>query len=506
VADQGRADVPVHAGAQPIQVGAQQRVGGIRTGRVGQGAGAGRLRRVPRRLRGGAQPPGPDRRVGGELGRTRPRGRGCLVPAAGGGPPGHGIKRAGYGIVRAVGGGGEVPGAPVGVAAQGTGQGPVGGAALRAGGRAVHRRAHQRVIQREHVAVDAQQAGLLDRVEGIVTGVEAAGGVPDHGQPGGVIGRGHQQETLRGLGQPLVPVQKRPLDTAGERQLFRQRRPAGQLVAGQHLAQLAERQRIAAGGDDEPVPHRGVHVPCHIAAEQLTGRLAAQPAKIKARQLAGVEAGRDAVARGEQQRDPFGLQPAGDEQQRVGRGLVQPVSVVGDHENRALLGGLGEQAEGSEEGEKPVALALDLPEGRLQRGPLRRRKAARGLAQRPQQPLQRGERQRGLRLDTLGAEHRHAAGRRRVGQQRRLPAACHTADHEHTAGGTPGSLQQSGDGRPFGIPANQHPIQRTEPGDFAGVSRRPGRRQWQLSQSRRTTCSTAPRAPSSAPPPSRSPA
>jgi hypothetical protein len=68
VADQGRADVPVHAGAQPIQVGAQQRVGGIRTGRVGQGAGAGRLRRVARRVRGGGQPPGPARRVGGELG------------------------------------------------------------------------------------------------------------------------------------------------------------------------------------------------------------------------------------------------------------------------------------------------------------------------------------------------------------------------------------------------------------------------------------------------------
>ncbi len=121
MADQGRADVPVHAGAQPVQVGAQQRVGGIRTGRVGQGAGAGRLRRVPRRVRGGAQSPGPGRRVGGELGCARPRRRGCLVAAAGGGPPGHGIKRAGHGIVRAVGGGGEVPGASVGVAAEGAG-------------------------------------------------------------------------------------------------------------------------------------------------------------------------------------------------------------------------------------------------------------------------------------------------------------------------------------------------------------------------------------------------
>jgi hypothetical protein len=400
------------------------------------------------------------------------------VAAAGGGPSGHGIKRAGHGIVGAVGGGGEVPGAPVGVAAQGAGQGPVDGAALCAGGRAVDRRTHQRVIQREHVAVDAQQAGLLDRVEGIVTGVEAVGGVPDYGQPGGVVGGGYQQESLRGLGQPPVPVQERPFDTAGERQLLRQRGPAGQLVSGQHLGQLAERQRIAAGGGDELISHRGVHVPWRVAAEQLTGSLVAQPAKGEARQLASVEGGRDAVARGEQQGDPFGLQPAGDEQQRVGRGLVEPVGIVGDHEDRALLGGVVEQAEGSEEGEEPVALALDLTKGRLQRGPLWRRKAAHALAQRPQQPLQRGERQRGLRLDTLGAEHRHVGGRcARVGQQRRLSAARHAADHECAARGATGSLEQGGDVRPFGIPANQHPSQGTEPGGFAGVSRRPGRRQ-----------------------------
>jgi hypothetical protein len=201
-----------------------------------------------------------------------------------------------------------------------------------------------------------------------------------------------------------------------------------------------------------------------VAAQQLTGSLAVQPAEGGAGQLAGVEAGRVAVARGEQQRDPFGLQPAGDEKQRVGRGLVEPVGIVGDHEDRALFGCVVEQAEGSEEGEEPVALALDLPEGRLQRSPLRYGKPAQTPAQRPQQPLQRGERQRGLRLDTLGTEHRHVGGRRgRIGQQHRLSAARHAADHEHPAGGTAGSLEQGGDARPFGIPADQHLSQGTEP-------------------------------------------
>ena len=156
VADQRRADVPIHTRTQPIQVGTQQRVGGIQTSRVGQGSGAGRLCREPRRVRGGAQSPDSGGRADGELSRARPRSRGSLVAAAGGGPFGHGIKRARHGIVRTVGGGGEVPGAPVGVAAEGVGQGPVDGATLCAGGRAVDRRTHQRVVQREHVAVDAQ--------------------------------------------------------------------------------------------------------------------------------------------------------------------------------------------------------------------------------------------------------------------------------------------------------------------------------------------------------------
>jgi hypothetical protein len=264
---------------------------------------------------------------------------------------------------------------------------------------------------------------------------------------------------------------------------------------------------IAAGGGDDLIPHRGVHVPWRVAAEQLTGSLAAQPAKGEARQLAGVEGGRDAVARGEQQGDPFGLQPAGDEQQRVGRGLVEPVGIVGDHEDRALLGGVVEQAEGSEEGEEPVALALDLSKGRLQRGPLWRRKAAHALAQRPQQPLQRGECQRGLRLDTLGAEHRHVGGRRaRVGQQRRLSAARHAADHECAAGGTTGSLEQGGNPRPFGIPADQHPSQSTEPRRFRRCEPAARATTVTASQPRRTTCSKTRRAPSSAPPRSRLPA
>jgi hypothetical protein len=43
-------------------------------------------------------------------------------------------------------------------------------------------------------------------------------------------------------------------------------------------------------------------------------------------------------------------------------------------------------------------------------------------------------------------------------------AAGHAADHECVAGGAAGSLEQGGDARPFGIPADQHLSDATEPG------------------------------------------
>ena len=48
-----------------------------------------------------------------------------------------------------------------------------------------------------------------------------------------------------------------------------------------------------------------------------------------------VKAGRRDLAPGTQKHhDPFGVQAAGGERQDVKRAAVQPVSVVGDHENR----------------------------------------------------------------------------------------------------------------------------------------------------------------------------
>ena len=67
---------------------------------------------------------------------------------------------------------------------------------------------------------------------------------------------------------------------------------------------------------------------------------------------------------------------------------------------------------------------------------------------RAQQPLQRGERQRRLRLDALGPQYLHArrdirsSAVHQVGQQRRLPDTRLPADHQRTTPGAAGLVQQ----------------------------------------------------------------
>ena len=77
---------------------------------------------------------------------------------------------------------------------------------------------------------------------------------------------------------------------------------------------------------------------------------------------------------------------------------------------------------------------------------------------RAQQPLQRGERQRRLRLDALGPQDLHArpdirsSALHQVGQQRRLPDTRLPADHQRATPGAAGLGQQHQEAFPFPIP------------------------------------------------------
>jgi hypothetical protein len=150
------------------------------------------------------------------------------------------------------------------------------------------------------------------------------------------------------------------------------------------------------------------------------------------------------LAHGEDERHRPGHQPAGDEGQRLGRGAVQPLGVVDDAHQRALVGHPGEQAQHGEPDEqavrrRPVAQA----EGGGQRVALRRRQRCEPILERGAELLQAGERDLGLGLHARGA--RDVAVRRgldQVLQQRGLADARLAAQDEHLAASRAHGFQQ----------------------------------------------------------------
>ena len=268
------------------------------------------------------------------------------------------------------------------------------GAALRGGGGAVDRRTHQRVVQGDDVAVDAQQARALELVERGLVGVEAGGGRADHGQPGGVVGRGDEQQPLGLFGEPSAAIEEGPLDPAGQRQRTGQRHPSGELVDREQAGQLDECEGVAAGGGHQLVAHLLIDAFRDLRGQQRVRIGARHGADLERRQVGGLETSGVAVAGGEDQCHALVLEPARREQQRRSRGLVEPVRVVDHDEHRRLLGSLGEQGQRAQVHKEPLALARGGAECGAQGVPLRLRKRFEASGQWPEKPLESGERQR----------------------------------------------------------------------------------------------------------------
>ena len=143
---------------------------------------------------------------------------------------------------------------------------------------------------------------------------------------------------------------------------------------------------------------------CSLAAasgasqsEQRRGFLAAEAADPDGRQVRAVEQRGLALTNREQHRDRISHQPSDGEQQRLGAGAVEPLGVVDQHGDRALLGVGGEQAE-RRRADREALLRPGRPEREraLERERLRLRDAVEHPERRAQQLEQR--RERDLRL------------------------------------------------------------------------------------------------------------
>ena len=146
----------------------------------------------------------------------------------------------------------------------------------------------------------------------------------------------------------------------------------------------------------------------------------------------------------EHQPDRVRREAARNERQRQRGGAVLPLRVVDHADERALLGGAGEQAEhGDAEQEAVGRRARAQAEGGAQRVALWSRQRVEAVEQRCAQLVQAGERQLHLGLDA-GRPHDAAVRRTRhqVLEQRRLADARLAAEHEHLAPAPADGLEQ----------------------------------------------------------------
>jgi hypothetical protein len=148
--------------------------------------------------------------------------------------------------------------------------------------------------------------------------------------------------------------------------------------------------------------------------------------------------------RREDQRDRFGEQAAGDEGERVHRGLVEPLGVVDEADQGLILCDVGQQAQRGKADQETVG-CVPAPQGerRLQRIALGGREPIEPVEERRAELVEPGERELHLGLDTSGA--RDAAPgcvARQVLQQRRLADPGFATQDEHPAPPLAGARQE----------------------------------------------------------------
>jgi len=139
------------------------------------------------------------------------------------------------------------------------------------------------------------------------------------------------------------------------------------------------------------------------------------------------------LAYGEQQRHDLRQESARDKPKHPGRGIVDPLEIVHDAEQRLLLGNASQQAERCQRDREAVRRIAGCetqsdPEGDL----LRLGERTEPVKQRAAQLVQPGVRQLHLRLDARDLSHPNA--RRPLGgvtQKRGLPNARLATDNEH---------------------------------------------------------------------------
>ena len=327
----------------------------------------------------------------------------------------------------------------------------------------------------EVVAVDRQQPGPLGVVEGSWVDAQQGAGAGDEQDVLGIVGRRHEQRPTRLVGQSPHPLVERRLELFGQWQTFGQRFGTGQLGVGERSRELDEGQRVAARLVKDAFGDRGRGAVRRAAQEQRR-RGGIEWGQRQRREVGALEAADVAVASAEQQGDAVARQSAGDEPQRLGRRGVEPVGVVGQAQDGPLVGQFGEHGEARREHEEALPARTDAgSEGVAERSARALREGIEGGLRRPQELVQAGEGQFGLRFDASCAEDEHVRRTMsRLVQNSRLAGAGWSPHDERATIARPGGVEQSVDDGQLGVASVEHrPM--VGPGDATGSVRSPRR-------------------------------
>ena len=198
------------------------------------------------------------------------------------------------------------------------------------------------------------------------------------------------------------------------------------------MRQLQQSERVAASLGDDPVADLLIDQPREPGGQQRTGVVGIQPVEHELRQAAEYLA---ALARHEHDRDRLREQPAGDERQREGGFLVEPLRIVDRTQKRLLLGRIREQAERRQADDEAIRrLAVAEPERHTQSLALGRGQSVEPTEHRRAELVQAGKRELDLRLNSDRPQQPQVRRRiDRVVQQRGLADARLSAHHEGAA-------------------------------------------------------------------------
>ena len=238
------------------------------------------------------------------------------------------------------------------------------------------------------------------------------------------------------------------------------------LLRAQRLRDLDERERVSVGQLDQPLGRRlgkawrpvGEQRPRSPRCESLDAKVG-HPGRL--------ERERVRLARGEENRDLFGVQPPRCERERLGRRIVEPVGVVDDAEQRPLFGGSREQAQHRRADGQAFRCRPFLDRERSpQRGRLRLRELVDGRHGRAQQLLRACECDLGFRFDAERAQDVEVAGSSHgMLEQRALADPRLAPKDEGGASPCASRVQQRVDARALVVAAEQHARDSVTPGN-----------------------------------------